>query len=78
MPLMFENGAPSDRFSGVTWVKSAASAGDGNCVELASLPNGEVAVRNSRFPQGPALVYTPAEMRAFVSGVKSGEFDSLL
>ncbi|GAA3879396.1 DUF397 domain-containing protein [Streptomyces sedi] len=76
--MVFENGGPADRISGVTWVKSAASAGDGNCVELAALPNGEVAVRNSRFPQGPALVYTPAEMRAFVSGVRSGDFDSLL
>ncbi|KAB8162841.1 MULTISPECIES: DUF397 domain-containing protein [Streptomyces] len=76
--MVFENGSPADRVPGVTWVKSTASARDGNCVELAALPNGEVAVRNSRFPGGPALVYTRQELRAFVSGVRAGEFDSLL
>jgi hypothetical protein len=41
------------------------------------LPDGGVAVRNSRLPSGPALVYTGAEIRAFLSGVKDGEFDDL-
>ena len=36
-----------------------------NCVELAALPGGEVAVRNSRDPRGPALVYTRDEVSAF-------------
>jgi hypothetical protein len=34
----------------------------------------EVAVRNSRFPDGPALVFTRAEWRAFLHGVKDGDF----
>lgn len=35
-------------------------------------------MRNSRFPEGPALVYTPAEMESFLLGVKDGEFDFAL
>ena len=39
---------------------------------------GAVAVRNSRYSAGPALVYTPAEIVAFIRGVKDGQFDYLL
>jgi hypothetical protein len=42
------------------------------------LPDGEVAVRNSRFPGGPALVYTRAEIAAFLAGAKDGEFDHVV
>ena len=61
----------------VTWRKSTASNPNGDCVELAPLPSGEVAVRNSRGPGGSALVYTRAEIAAFVRGAKAGEFDDL-
>jgi hypothetical protein len=50
----------------------------GNCVEVAPLASGEIAMRNSRFPTGPALVYTRAEMAAFLAGAKDGEFDDVL
>ncbi|MFB7919501.1 DUF397 domain-containing protein [Streptomyces sp. NPDC056061] len=73
---VYRNGIPADSLDGVTWVKSRHSAHQGNCVELAALPDGAVAVRNSRYPQGPALVYTHEEFTAFVSGVKDGEFAS--
>ena len=46
----------------------------GNCVEVAALPDGAVAVRNFRHPSGPALVYTRAEIAAFLAGVRHGEF----
>ncbi|GAA3798085.1 DUF397 domain-containing protein [Streptomyces coacervatus] len=69
------NGVPADSLHDVTWLKSRHSTADGNCVEVALLAGGSVAVRNSRDPQGPALVYTRAEIAAFIAGVKDGEFD---
>jgi hypothetical protein len=47
-------------------------------VEFGKLVDGSVAVRNSRFPQGPALVYTRAEISALLAGAKDGEFDDLV
>lgn len=74
----FVNGVSAEQLSGVTWRKSQRSGAVGNCVEVAAMPSGEVAVRNSRFPQGPALVYTREEMAAFLAGAKDGEFDDVL
>jgi hypothetical protein len=68
------NGRPADRFGGAHWRKSSLSGQMGNCVEVAVLDTGEVAVRNSRHPSGPALVFTPAEWTAFVGGVNRAEF----
>jgi hypothetical protein len=61
----------------VTWRKSTASNPSGDCVELAALGGGAVALRNSREPDGTALIYTPAEIAAFLVGAKAGEFDDL-
>ena len=63
---------------GACWRKSTISNSQGACVELAKLSNGEFAVRNSRHPDGPALIYSEAEIAALVAGVKLGEFDDLL
>ncbi|QES47112.1 DUF397 domain-containing protein [Streptomyces venezuelae] len=75
--MRFENGVEADRIPSVRWVKSSASSGIGNCVEVAALPGGDFAVRNSRFPAGPALIFTRDEMTAFVAGAGAGEFDRL-
>ncbi len=73
------NGIPAIELQGVTWRKSRRSNSTGNCVELAELSaDGEVAVRNSRDPEGPALVYTRAEIEALILGAKDGDFDDLL
>ena len=56
------------------WLKSSYSGPTGNCVEIAFLAGGEIAVRNSREPEGPALVFTPTEWGAFLSGARDGEF----
>ncbi|GAA0488389.1 hypothetical protein GCM10009544_56950 [Streptomyces stramineus] len=45
---------------------------------VGELPEGAVAVRNSRHPQGPALVYTREEVAAFLDGAKNAEFDHLI
>ncbi|MBP0461405.1 DUF397 domain-containing protein [Streptomyces montanisoli] len=71
------NGMAAAELPDVAWQKSGFSNSQGTCVEFAKLPGGEVAVRNSRFPDGPALVYTPAEIEAMLLGVKAGEFDHL-
>jgi hypothetical protein len=62
--------------SGSHWVKSSLSFSNGNCVEVANLSEGGVAVRNSRDPEGPVLRFTPDEWHAFLGGAQLGEFDS--
>jgi hypothetical protein len=58
------------------WIKSSLSYANGNCVEVASLPSGEIGVRNSRDSAGPVLRFTSEEWHAFLGGVRNGEFDS--
>jgi hypothetical protein len=72
------NGVPAGDLPGARWRKSRRSSAQGNCVELARLSGAEVAIRNSRHPAGPALVFTGAEVDAFLGGVKDGDFDDLL
>ncbi len=71
------NGMAAADLEGVRWQKSRHSNSQGNCVEFAALPDGSVAMRNSRFPDGPALIYTRAEIAALLLGAKDGEFDHL-
>jgi hypothetical protein len=68
------NGSSATLLGDVTWKKSVRSGAIGNCVELAWLDGEALAVRNSRFPTGPALVYTRAQLAAFLTGAKAGEF----
>ena len=72
------NGMPATGLGRISWLKSRHSNPSGNCVEVACLPTGEIAVRNSRFPTGPVLLYTRAEIAAFLQGAKDGEFDYVL
>lgn len=60
--------------SNLHWFKSSASAA-GNCVEVAHLPGGAVAVRDSKNRDKAPNVYTRAEWEAFLTGAKNGEFD---
>jgi hypothetical protein len=62
--------------SGLHWVKSSLSFSNGNCVEVTSLPAGQIGVRDSKDPEGPVLRFTPDEWHAFLGGVRNGEFDS--
>jgi len=72
------NGVPAGELPHAVWRKGSFSNPSGNCVEIAELPGGDVAVRNSRDPEGPALIYTAAEIAAFLSASKRGDFDDLL
>ena len=63
---------------GTGWRKATASNPSGDCVEIALLTSGAVAVRDSKDPAGPALVWSRAEIAAFLQGVKDGEFDDLV
>ncbi|QGK69322.1 DUF397 domain-containing protein [Allosaccharopolyspora coralli] len=78
MSSVVHNGMSAAQLPEASWRKSARSGALGNCVEVSALDGGDVAVRNSRFPDGPALLYTRAEMAAFVAGAKDGEFDDFL
>jgi hypothetical protein len=73
------NGMPATDLPEARWQKSQRSNPHGNCVELAELPGGGgVAVRNSKDPEGPALLFTWAEIAAFVGGARDGDFDNLV
>ncbi len=72
------SGISAARLIKATWRKSTHSGATGNCMELARLDGGRIAVRNSRFPEGPALVLTLAEVAAFLAGAKDGEFDDFV
>jgi hypothetical protein len=74
------NGMPAGDLKDVQWrrVGSAADGGEGAGVELARLADGQIAVRNSADPRGPALIYTRAEIEALIGGAQDGDFDALL
>jgi hypothetical protein len=75
--MQVTNGVAASELGSLHWRKSSASNPSGNCVEVAALPGGDVAMRNSRHPAGAALIYTRAEIAAFLAGVRNGEFDDL-
>jgi Domain of unknown function (DUF397) len=57
------------------WLKSSRSGpACDNCVEVAFVDDA-IAVRDSKNPDGPTLIFTTAEWDAFVGGAKDGEFD---
>jgi hypothetical protein len=73
-----DSGVLTTWLQGVVWRKSRYSNPSGDCVELAKLPDGGIAMRNSRDRSGPVLTYTRAEFDAFMHGVKKGDFDDFI
>jgi hypothetical protein len=63
--------------AGLRWIKAQASTHNGACIEVASVA-GKIAVRDSKDPDGPILVYARAEFSAFLDGARNGEFDGLV
>ena len=77
MPSVY-NGMPATELSSLRWHASHLGGDDGKAVEMATLPDGRVAMRNAADPEGPALIYTRAEIEALIQGAKDGDFDNLL
>jgi hypothetical protein len=59
------------------WRISSFSTHNGSCVEVGGLADGRVAVRNSNDPDGPTVLFTRAELSAWIRGCQAGEFDDL-
>jgi len=72
------NGVPASRLEGAVWRKSQRSNSQGQCVELARLDDRTVAVRNSRDPEGAALIFDVDGIRELIRGLSQGRFDDLV
>jgi len=59
--------------TGAAW-RTSSHSGSSDCVEVAVVAGG-MAVRDSKDPEGAVLRFTAAEWRAFLAGVRDGEFD---
>jgi hypothetical protein len=58
------------------WRKaSRSSSNGGNCVEVARNLRGAVAIRDSKNPEGPGLVFSPADWQRFTASIKAGRHD---
>lgn len=64
-------------FSEARWFKSTRSSGGKDCVEVAFLSNDLVGVRDSKNPDGPALVFGGGAWDAFAVAIADGEFRRL-
>jgi hypothetical protein len=67
---------PNTLEPGRRWIKSTLSLANGDCVEVAWLPDGRIGVRHSQDRAGPVR-FTPSEWAAFIGGVENGEFAEL-
>jgi hypothetical protein len=72
------SGMPAVDLGTEGWEKPWSGTNGGSCVEAKRLPDGSVAFRQSKDPDGPALVYTRDEMISFLEGAKSGHADFLV
>jgi Domain of unknown function (DUF397) len=73
--MQVNSGIRANQLPVARWRKSRVSNPTGSCVEVAELPAGTIAVRDSQDPSGPALLYTRADIAAFLARIKGGDFD---
>ncbi|WP_327147359.1 DUF397 domain-containing protein [Nocardia sp. NBC_01329] len=57
--------------SGAVWFKGSRSASGNDCVEVAHLHGGLVGVRDSKNPDGAALIFCPGEWDTFTAGLRA-------
>ncbi|MGH3493532.1 MAG: DUF397 domain-containing protein [Sciscionella sp.] len=69
--------ATSNNLDYVSWRKSSFSNDQGQCVEIAALADGTIALRNSNRPGAGTVYFTRAEVAAWINGCQAGEFDDL-
>ena len=58
------------------WRTSSFSGNNGTCVQIATLPDGRIAVRNSNHPEDAVVLFTRAEINAWINRIKTGELDN--
>jgi hypothetical protein len=75
---IIRNGMPAAELGQDGWTKPWSGGNGGSCLEAKKLAGGRVALRQSTDPAGPALIFEPAEIRAFVDGARNGLADDLL
>ncbi|MFF2751090.1 DUF397 domain-containing protein [Kitasatospora sp. NPDC058048] len=61
--------------AGLAWHKSSYSGNNNNCVEVATVSVGLRAVRDSKDPEGPALLFSAEAWGAFLEEVESFEVE---
>lgn len=60
------------------WHKPWSGSNNGNCVEAKKLDGGNVALRQSTDPEGPALICSPSAITDFIEAAKVGHADFLI
>lgn len=58
------------------WRTSSFSGNNGTCVQIAALPNGRIALRNSNHPHDAVILFTHAEINTWINRIKTGEYDN--
>jgi Domain of unknown function (DUF397) len=80
---MIVNGMSAAELGDVAWRKSGRSNSSGNCVQLARLEERAggadlVGIRDSKHPDGPALIFPAGQIAEWVADLKSGRHDDLI
>ncbi|MCW2882923.1 MAG: putative regulatory protein [Sphaerisporangium sp.] len=65
--------SPATGHSDLAW-RVARDCNTSNCVTVA-VTDGMVALRDTKDPDSPVLLYTESEWQVFIDGAKNGEFD---
>jgi hypothetical protein len=60
----------------LTWRKASMCPSGSTCVEVAGLPGGGAAMRDSKDAASPVLAFRPESWATFLSAIRAGEFDA--